>query len=90
MNGKTTIDATINPHSADIDRHTYGCRWASITTRGHRFLYIRLLGASVDTFEWRWSRPRYVRLANVGLLRMPFGHIIWPLSNLLEREVARG
>lgn len=53
MNGTTTINATLNPCSAESDRHTYGWRWLNISTWGHRIVRVHCGRLTVDVYRGR-------------------------------------
>lgn len=51
MNGRTSIDATMNPCSADMDRHTYGFKWLNFSTHGKRLFCLSILGCCLDVYR---------------------------------------
>lgn len=95
MNGKTDIDAILNPHSAEADRNTYGFRWLHFSTYGNRWLKLGVLGVVVDLYpEYRRKKfgrmhadkPVFMgRARNARILFTPIGSISWPWFGLLRR-----
>jgi hypothetical protein len=79
MNGKTTIDATLNPCSAWMDRHTYGWRLLNVSTWGKRWLRVGLLGVYMDLYWSGCWRPLYARMHNGAVLFFPGGSVTWPM-----------
>ena len=73
MNGRTTENATLNPCTAAVDRHTYGCRFLNICFYGHRLVRVALWRFVVDLYwchgpgrkfftarsgnSWTWYTP---------------------------------
>ena len=53
MNGKTTIDATLNPYSAECDRRTYGWRWLNVSTCGKRLIRLHVGRLTLDVYRGR-------------------------------------
>lgn len=51
MNGKTTIDATLNPCSAEMDRHTYGWPSINVSTHGKRLIRLRAGRLTLDVYR---------------------------------------
>lgn len=51
MNGTTTIDATLNPCSAECDRHTYGWRWLNVSTYGARLIRLHVGRLTLDIYR---------------------------------------
>lgn len=89
MNGQTTIDATLNPCSADVDRHTYGCRLANVTTFGQRLIRIGICQVYIDIYWSGWHWPRYMRVHNGAVWFVPGGSIQWPMPVRAQRRTAR-
>ena len=86
MNGKTTVDP-INPCSAEMDRHTYGCKWLNVSMWGKRLLRVGVFGVYLDLYWSGWSRPLYVRMLDGAALFFPGGSLHWPLP-IVKREAA--
>lgn len=92
MNGKTTIDAVLNPCSAEADKHTYGWRWLNVSTWGERMIIIGVLGVYLDLYRSQ-RMPRmplflYARMRNGAVLFFPGGSLTWPMPDKAKaREV---
>ena len=79
MNGRTKINAALNPCSADVDKHTYGCRLLNFTTRGKRWLKVGCCGICVDLYPSGWHRLMYARYKNGATVFFPGGSLSWPM-----------
>jgi len=55
MNGTTTIDATLNPCSAECDRHTYGWAFLNVSTYGKRLSRLHVGRLTVDVYRGGWK-----------------------------------
>ncbi len=53
MNGTTTIDATLNPCSADMDKHTYGWPCMNVSTHGKRLIRLTVGRLTLDVYRGR-------------------------------------
>jgi len=82
MNGKTDVDAVLNPIMAEMDRRTYGVRWANFTTFGKRLIKISILGISFDFCRLGFKSFGYWRIYNAGTLFIPFAAITWRMPKL--------
>lgn len=51
MNGKTDIDAILNPASAEMDRRTYGCKFFHFSVYGSRLLKFTIWRLTVDLYK---------------------------------------
>lgn len=78
MNGKTTIDETMNPCSAAMDRQTYGCRWINVTLYGRRLARIGFLGVYLDFFLGGVGFL-YARMNGGRKIFFPGGSLSWPM-----------
>ena len=78
MNGKTLIDGTLNPCTADMDRHTWGWGCLNITFRGHRLFRVGVFGVHLDIYWSGWKRPFSARYSNGAILFFPGGSLSWP------------
>jgi hypothetical protein len=85
MNGKTTIDATLNPCSAEMDRHTYGWRLLNVSTWGNRLIRVCVLYVCLDLYQHKrlpWMRRfLYTRIRNGASLIFPGGMLSWPMPD---------
>lgn len=77
MNGTTTIDATLNPCSAAMDRRTYGWRQFCASVYGHRLVWLRLGNLVIDIYWGGWGRPLFNSIPSATGLLTPFGAILW-------------
>ncbi len=89
MNGKTTINATLNPCSAEADKHTYGWRCLSVSAWGERVIRLGVLGVYLDLYRSRpMSRMRlflYARMRNGAALFFPGGSLTWPMPDKAKK-----
>ena len=51
MNGTTTIDATLNPCSAAMDRHTHGWQSLNVSTHGKRLIRLHVGRLTLDVYR---------------------------------------
>ena len=84
MNGKTTIDAILNPYSAEADKHTWGWKLFNVSFWGKRWVRIGILGVYLDFYKpaRRFSfmkRLLYARYGNGAVLFFPYGSLSWPM-----------
>ena len=88
MNGRTTIDAVMNPCSADMDRHTYGWRWLNVSTWGTRWVRVYLMGLEVDVWWRGWKRPLIARFGNGAIIYWPLGSLRWATAARPNNKVS--
>ena len=85
MNGTTNIDATLNPCSAEMDRHTYGWRLLNVSTHGRRLIRVGVIGVYLDLYRAKrlpWMRRvLYARCGNGASLFFPGGALTWPMRD---------
>ena len=79
MNGKTAVDATLNPCTAKMDRRTHGWRNLNILFAGKRLVRIGVGGVYIDLYWAGLKRPLYVRIYNGAMVMFPGGSISWPM-----------
>jgi len=82
MNGTTTIDATLNPCSAECDRHTYGWRWLNVSTYGTRLIRLHVGRLTLDLY--RGGGRTFTAMgggangtARYWMLFTPVGQVTW-------------
>lgn len=51
MNGTTTIDATLNQCSAEMDLHTYGWPFLNVSTHGKRLIRLHVGRLTLDVYR---------------------------------------
>ena len=51
MNGQTTIDASLNPCSAEADRHTYGWPVLNVSVYGRRLICLKVGRLILDVYR---------------------------------------
>ena len=94
MNRKTDIDATLNPCSAEMDKHTYGCKWLNVSIHGKRLIRIGVLGVNLDIYRVKrlpgMRRFIYARYGNGAFFGFPFGSISWPMPQSVPTEQSTG
>ena len=82
MNGTTTINATLNPCSAEADRHTYGWRWLNVSTWGKRMLCLHIGRLTLDLYRGGWRTFTAMGggangTARYWMLFTPVGQVTW-------------
>jgi hypothetical protein len=82
MNGTTTIDATLDPYSAEADRHTYGWRSLNVSTWGKRLIRLHVGRLTLDVYRARsgWVACKYGGAngtARYWNLYTPLGLVTW-------------
>jgi hypothetical protein len=92
MNGKTNIDAILNPCSAEFDRHTWGVQQLNVSFYGHRLVYFRIGRLTVDIYAG--SGKAFKTFAAMGggangtarywMLFWPLGKIQWVTRKAVE------
>ena len=65
MNGKTDVDETLNPSTAAVDRHTYGCRFVNVCFYGKRLARAVLWHFAVDLY-WYYPKARWFFTSRCG------------------------
>jgi len=82
MNGKTNIDATLNPGSAEMDCHTYGANGLNFSIHGKRLLRLNIWRLTVDIY--RSSMKTFTAMgggangsARYWQLFGPLGKVMW-------------
>ncbi len=83
MNGKTKIDALLNPCTAEMDRRTYGIPCLlNFSTHGNRFIRICFFGIILDFYKCVYKQFFYMRIDNAAAFCTPIGSITWPMPKL--------
>jgi len=82
VNGKTSINETMNPCTAEMDRRTYGCRALNFCVWGNRFICIGIFRITIDVYWSGWKRPLYARCRDGAILFHPLGCLSWPMPEL--------
>jgi len=82
MNGTTTIDAILNPCSAEADRHTYGWRWLNVSTWGKRLIRLNIGRLTLDLYRGGWRTFTAMGggangTARYWMLFTPVGKVTW-------------
>jgi len=82
MNGTTTIDAILNPCSAEADRHTYGWRWLNVSTWGKRLIRLHVGRLTLDVYRGDWRTFACMGggangTARYWMLFTPIGQVTW-------------
>jgi len=83
MNGKTSHDEKLNPCTADIDRHTYGCKSLNITFRGKRFFRVTLFRTTIDVWWRGFKRPLF---ATYGDNSWVWFHPLGSISRISKKQ----
>ena len=86
MNGTTIIDEGLNPCSARMDKHTYGCPMLNISIHGKRLLRVGVCGVYLDLYGSGWRHILYARIGNGAVLFFPCGCIEWPMPDLFLKK----
>ena len=50
MNGRTEVNASLNPCAAAMDRHTWGWSWLCVSSYGRRLVYLRVGRLTIDVY----------------------------------------
>lgn len=83
MNGKTTINAILNPYSAEMDRRTYGWTWLNICFWGKRLVRFTIGRLMVDIYAGGVFKPFTCMGGGADGSNYcwhffwPFGHVMW-------------
>ena len=83
MNGHTTVNATLNPYTAAMDRATWGWPWLSISFYGRRLIYMHIGRLTVDVYTQGCGKTFTARGGGAGgssrywMLFWPLGKIQW-------------
>jgi WD40 repeat protein len=90
MNGTTTIDATLNPCSAEMDRHTYGWPWLNVSTHGKRLIRLHVGRLTLDVYRGRGGWFVSMGGGANGIARYwnlftPLGSVTWITRKANER-----
>lgn len=82
MNGRTSIDATLNPATAEMDCRTWGCRGLNYSTYGSRLIRLHIGRLTIDVYSAKGglfsAKGGGVSGTNrYRILFWPFGSIQW-------------
>jgi hypothetical protein len=82
VNGKTDIDEILNPHSAAMDRHTYGWNGLCVSFWGKRLVRFTVGRLSADIYKGRLAQPFTAMGGGApGIDR--YWQLFWPLGQIL-------
>lgn len=95
MNGKTTIDAILNPASAEMDRRTYGTSWLNVCFWGKRLMRFTIGRLMMDIYAG--TRKPFTCMgggangsARYWQLFWPFGQVMWIVRKSSTQAQATG
>lgn len=81
MNGKTTIDATLHPCSAEMDRRTHGWPLLNVCFWGKRLLRLTVGRLTVDIYAGQ-GRP-FTFWAGGANGSARYWNLFWPLGSVM-------
>lgn len=81
MNGKTTIDATLNPCSAEMDRHTYGWKRLNVSFHGKRLICLEIGRMKIDVY-FVWMKKPFTCMGGGADGTARYWNLFWPLGSL--------
>ena len=80
MNGKTNIDAILNPCSAEMDRKTYGWSSLNICIGGKRIIRFRIGRLTMDVYKG--GRHIFTSMGGGANGTARYWNLFWPLGSI--------
>jgi hypothetical protein len=81
MNGKTTIDAILNPCSAEIDRKTYGWPYLNVCFWGKRLIRFTVGRLTMDIHGG--GRRTFTCMGGGANGTARYWNLFWPLGSVM-------
>jgi len=90
MNGTTNIDATLNPGSAEMDKHTYGWKNINVSFRGKRLIRLEIGRLMIDAYFS--SMKPFTSMGGGAEGSARYWMLFWPLGQVrwITRKANRG